>query len=98
MVGLWLELKLTGGLGGANVISSAHPSRPCSPSSLLRLLHWPSGWPSAEGDRVEPAEGLIEPGQSAAEFSVGFEEEGWCLRTSSPSSDLLCWEVALSGP
>lgn len=58
-----------------NVIPSAHPSRPCSPSSLLRLLHWPSGmglargpsgWPSAEGDGVEPAEDLIEPGQRAA--------------------------------
>lgn len=58
-----------------NVIPAAHPSQPCSPSSLLRLLHWPSGmglargpsgWPSAEGDRVEPAEDLIEPGQRAA--------------------------------
>lgn len=47
---------------------------------------------------MEPAEDLIEPKQRAAEFSVGFEEGCWYLRTSSPSSGLLCWEVALSRP
>lgn len=52
VVGLWLELKLVGGLGGMNVIPSAHPSSPCSPqlsAEALTLFVGLLAWALLEG-------------------------------------------------
>lgn len=61
------------------------PAGPAAPA-LYHIIRWPSGmglargpsgWPSAEGDQVEPAEDPTEPGQRAAKFSMGLEEGCW---------------------